>query len=170
MDAVLEMGNMSIPHRNAMDQMIQFWGKVAESVPKGYRMVREANYEWPEDVTPDGRQLRREPDLSVILLPSHKKGLCYTDTPVWIAEVLSPSTEAVDRGEKKELYAKIGVQEYWIVDITQGTVEVYILAECGDDGQELYFAERVDLHAQGQVRIHCLNLSVPSATLLDVNW
>ena len=48
--------------------------------------------------------------------------------PDWIVEVLSPSTEAIDRGIKFEDYAAHGVAEYWIIDSEKQTVEQYELA------------------------------------------
>jgi len=47
--------------------------------------------------------------------------------PDFIVEVLSPGTAAIDRGIKFEEYAANGVQEYWIVDPGQQTVEQYVL-------------------------------------------
>lgn len=42
-------------------------------------------------------------------------------------EVLSPSTEANDRGVKFEDYAAHGVGEYWLIDPQSETLEQYIL-------------------------------------------
>lgn len=42
-----------------------------------------------------------------------------------MAEVLSPSTTSRDRGYKKDLYARCGVREYWIVSPSEKSVEVY---------------------------------------------
>ncbi len=47
--------------------------------------------------------------------------------PDFVVEVLSDSTEAIDRGVKFEDYALHGVREYWIVDPSQGSVEQYLL-------------------------------------------
>jgi Uma2 family endonuclease len=47
--------------------------------------------------------------------------------PDLIVEVLSSSTEAVDRGIKFEDYAAHGVREYWLVDPEDQTVEQYVL-------------------------------------------
>ncbi len=47
--------------------------------------------------------------------------------PDFIVEVLSPSTEANDRGIKFVDYATHGVTEYWIIDPDRKTVEQYIL-------------------------------------------
>ncbi|MBX2998970.1 MAG: Uma2 family endonuclease [Caldilineaceae bacterium] len=48
--------------------------------------------------------------------------------PDFAAEVLSPSTEAIDRGVKLEDYAAHGVDEYWIVDPEHERIEQYLLA------------------------------------------
>jgi Uma2 family endonuclease len=45
--------------------------------------------------------------------------------PDFVAEVLSPSTEARDRGIKFEDYAAHGVSEYWIVDPETRVIEQY---------------------------------------------
>lgn len=47
--------------------------------------------------------------------------------PNLIVEILSPGTQKNDRGYKKELYEKCGVQEYWIITPTDETIEVYLL-------------------------------------------
>jgi len=47
--------------------------------------------------------------------------------PDLIVEVLSESTEALDRGIKFEDYAAHDVGEYWIVDPDQETIEQYLL-------------------------------------------
>lgn len=42
-------------------------------------------------------------------------------------EVLSPSTEKYDRGEKKELYRQQEIDEYWLVDWEKKQIEIYNL-------------------------------------------
>ena len=44
-------------------------------------------------------------------------------------EVLSRSTEVRDRGRKKAILARFAVPEYWIVDPTKNTSEIYVLRE-----------------------------------------
>ncbi|GAB4581414.1 MAG: Uma2 family endonuclease [Anaerolineales bacterium] len=47
--------------------------------------------------------------------------------PDFVVEILSPSTEAIDRGVKFEDYAAHGVGEYWIIDPDRETIEQYAL-------------------------------------------
>lgn len=72
-----------------------------------------------------------EPDI--IFFGIAKASLITPDTlkfpiPDLIVEVLSPSTEARDRGIKFTDYAAHGVGEYWIVDTVAETVELYRLS------------------------------------------
>ena len=45
--------------------------------------------------------------------------------PDLVIEILSPGTAYYDWLDKKELYAKFGVKEYWIVDPEKQTVEIF---------------------------------------------
>ena len=72
-----------------------------------------------------------QPDLIVVLAakrqiitPKKIKG-----APDLIVEILSESTEGIDRNLKKELYQKMGVPEYWIVDPADHIVEQHVLEE-----------------------------------------
>lgn len=47
--------------------------------------------------------------------------------PDLAVEVLSPSTEARDRGVKFEDYAANRVGEYWIISTEEATVEQFVL-------------------------------------------
>ena len=51
--------------------------------------------------------------------------------PDLVVEVLSHSTANRDRGYKKNIYAQYGVREYWIVNPTDRSVEIYLLKEGG---------------------------------------
>jgi Uma2 family endonuclease len=72
-----------------------------------------------------------EPDICFFGIA--KTALITPDTlrfpiPDLIVEVLSPSTEARDRGIKFADYASHGVREYWIIDTVAETVELYQLS------------------------------------------
>jgi Uma2 family endonuclease len=51
--------------------------------------------------------------------------------PDLVVEILSPSTCQRDLGIKRNLYAKYGVREYWIVDPEGQTIEVLSWTEAG---------------------------------------
>lgn len=51
--------------------------------------------------------------------------------PDLVVEVLSPSTVKNDRGHKKDVYEASGVKEYWIVNPSDKTIEIYLLNDNG---------------------------------------
>jgi len=74
-----------------------------------------------------------QPDI-VVVLREHAGILDEAGikgAPDLVVEVISPRTAERDRHYKKTLYARHGVREYWIVDPTEKTVEVYMLGERG---------------------------------------
>ncbi len=48
--------------------------------------------------------------------------------PNLVVEVLSPSTASRDRGEKKAIYERNGVDEYWMVDVIARRISRLVLA------------------------------------------
>jgi Uma2 family endonuclease len=73
-----------------------------------------------------------EPDL-LFVLNEHQDFLrdWVRGAPDLVVEILSPSTEARDRGIKLKAYARYGVGEYWIVDPNAQVIEVYRLTAEG---------------------------------------
>jgi Uma2 family endonuclease len=74
-------------------------------------------------VVPDLAGWRRErmpaiPDEAFFALP-----------PDWACEVLSPSTERIDRGRKLRIYAEAGVPHLWFVNPVERTLEVMRLRD-----------------------------------------
>jgi Uma2 family endonuclease len=49
--------------------------------------------------------------------------------PDLVIEILSPTTEHRDRGVKRKLYERQGVDQYWIVDLDAEAVEVWTFGE-----------------------------------------
>jgi Uma2 family endonuclease len=69
-------------------------------------------------VVPDLSGWRRE------RLPEKPKTAYIEVVPDWVCEVLSPSTTALDRGDKLTVYATSGVPYVWLVDPEGQTLEV----------------------------------------------
>lgn len=74
-----------------------------------------------EIVVPDVAGWRRE------RLATAPAGAFFTVAPDWTCEVLSRSTERMDRTEKMPLYASFGVQYAWIIHPLRRTLEAYRL-------------------------------------------
>lgn len=49
--------------------------------------------------------------------------------PDWVCEVLSPSTERIDRSRKLRIYAEAGVSHAWLVNPRERTLEVLRLKD-----------------------------------------
>jgi Uma2 family endonuclease len=73
------------------------------------------------------------PDIAgwrVERMPALPETAYFTLAPDWICEVLSKSTETVDRTKKLPIYAAHGVAHVWLIDPIAKTLEVHSL---GDD-------------------------------------
>lgn len=73
-----------------------------------------------------------QPDL--IFLSKEKMNLLDPEwgirgAPDMVVEIVSPSSYKRDHLEKKQLYAQYGVAEYWVVDPSYHSIEIYILQE-----------------------------------------
>ena len=65
------------------------------------------------------------PDMMVVCDPDKIRPTGVYGAPDLVVEVLSPSTMRNDRMRKKEVYAKCGVLEYWLVNPVDKSVEIY---------------------------------------------
>lgn len=66
------------------------------------------------------------PDASINCNTRDRKNISFTGVPRFVMEVLSDSTEVYDRTEKMQIYCKVGVSEYWIVDWRKKQVEIWM--------------------------------------------
>jgi len=92
--------------------------------PGGWIILDEPELHFPnetdEDVlVPDLAGWKRE------RMPKIPNAPYFTLAPDWVCEVLSASTEAVDRGEKMPVYGRAGVEWAWLVDPSIKTLEVF---------------------------------------------
>lgn len=88
--------------------------------PGGWKFLTEPELHLgPHVVVPDIAGWRRE------RIEPFPDGAFLEIAPDWIAEVLSPSTRAVDRTDKLAIYAEYGVKHCWYVDPLARTLEVF---------------------------------------------
>jgi Uma2 family endonuclease len=76
----------------------------------------------------DGKGRPIDPDLAGWRrerLPELPDTAAMEQAPDWVCEVLSPSTEAYDRGPKMETYGRHGVPRAWLVDPEERVLEAY---------------------------------------------
>jgi Uma2 family endonuclease len=89
--------------------------------PGGWRLLFEPEIELEahEIVVPDLAGWRRErmPEL-----PAERP---IRVRPDWVGEVASPSNRWRDRGRKADLYLRVGVPHYWIVDPDERSLEAF---------------------------------------------
>ncbi len=72
----------------------------------------------------------REPDILYVSKEhADRIGEQYYGPPDLAVEITSPSTRLTDRRDKFLEYAQAGVQEYWLVDPENKTVEVFVFQE-----------------------------------------
>jgi Uma2 family endonuclease len=89
---------------------------------------------WVIHVEPE-LHLGAQPDIVVPDLAGWRRGTLpegfldesddLTLAPDWVCEVLSPSTEKVDRGRKLDLYHREAVSHVWLLSPPLRTIEVY---------------------------------------------
>jgi Uma2 family endonuclease len=91
--------------------------------PGGWWILHEPELQLipKEPVVPDraGWRLERMPQLP--------ETVCFTLAPDWVCEVLSRSTEKLDRDDKLPYYAEHGVAQVWLIDPIDRRLEVHSL-------------------------------------------
>ena len=100
-------------------------GKTCEvyAAPFAVRLF-EQDGDSPEDV-----DTMVEPDITVVCDPSKLDDIGCKGAPDLVMEILSPSTQRHDKLTKFNLYQRAGVQEYWIIDPRDKSVQVFVLED-----------------------------------------
>jgi Uma2 family endonuclease len=119
--------------------------------PGGWILLDEPELHIADDVVvPDLAGWRRERfphDVDHLVDPAF-----LTVAPDWICEVISPSTERLDRARKAGVYARAGVHYLWLLNPMSRTLEIlrvedrrWLLLETYSD-QDRVRAEPFDVH------------------------
>jgi Uma2 family endonuclease len=110
----------SVPHAYAASVLgTKLGGPFHHTGPGGWVILDEPELHFGNDVlVPDLAGWRRS------RMPSAPAAAYITLVPDWICEVLSASTETLDRGKKLRIYAREGVVHAWLVDPLPHTLDV----------------------------------------------
>lgn len=102
------------------------------------------------------------PDVFVTCDARDKKNDLYKEHPLFIAEVLSPSTEAFDRGRKFSIYRQLeSLLDYWLIDIEKRFIDSFERLDNGDWVLRSY-SERDE-----SAVIRSLDIKLPVAAIYD---
>jgi Uma2 family endonuclease len=71
-----------------------------------------------------GQTTEPEPDVSIVLGSPDQFRTAHPTSAVLIVEV-SDTTVSYDRRRKGSLYARAGIEDYWIINLRRGWLEVY---------------------------------------------
>lgn len=90
--------------------------------PGGWTFIGEPELHLgPHVAVPDIAGWRRE------RLPAEAVEKAFIEVaPDWICEIISPSTEKIDKGDKRRIYALYGVEYLWFLDPRARTLEVFM--------------------------------------------
>jgi Uma2 family endonuclease len=103
-----------------------------------------------------------EPDVTVVAGGPRDYLASHPSRPALVVEVALASL-ALDRGEKASLYARAGVEDYWIVNLIDHVLEVYRDPEVNPDSPYGWrYGSALTLRAGDRVS----PLSAPSAEVL----
>ena len=115
----------ALPHTRAASVLDVLLGAAFDRAlngPGGWVILDEPELHFVNDVlVPDIAGWRRE------RLPHVPADAYLTLAPDWICEVLSPTTETIDRTKKLRIYARERVAHAWLLDPLQQTLEVLSL-------------------------------------------
>lgn len=111
------------------------------------------------------------PDASINCQVRSRRGNTFVNAPQFVMEVLSDSTKEYDRTDKKEIYRREEINEYWIVDWQNRKVEIYNL-DYDEKGEPQYFLfNTVTEKNKEELRIvHFPHVKVGFDELFDIEW
>ena len=119
---IVDMSNSYIEHSIVITNFISIVGsQMNNSLCRVFG--DNVKYKWAEN-----DNVPVIPDATINCDIKNRRATTFMGVPRFVMEVLSDSTEKYDRGEKKELYKKVEVAEYWIVNWRKRQVEIYILS------------------------------------------
>ena len=166
MDAlpIKDMANTYIEHSMVINNFVTTIGNQLKS--SLCRVFGDSvKYKWMEN---DNKPVI--PDVSINCDIKNRRSTNFLGVPRFIMEGLSDATENYDRNEKMELYKKVEVAEYWIVDWRKKQVEIYVLSpdENSIDDAEYKLISTITEQNKRDLKIHMFpNVKIDFEQLFD---
>lgn len=113
---IIEMSPEGAPHSSFCSEI----GEYLRRILGGQAKVREAHpITLPDNSEP-------EPDIAIVRNRStlYRDRHPYPEDIFWLIEI-SDSTLAKDLGIKKDLYASVGIVEYWVISLQESVLIVF---------------------------------------------
>lgn len=132
-----DMSKTYIEHSMVIDNfVIKIGNQIKDSLCRVFS--DGVQYQWKEN-----NDKTIIPDASIMCNIRDRRNVSFTGIPRFVMEVLSDATEEYDRNEKMDIYRKVGVSEYWIVDWRKKQVEIYMFDYKDDDTSYAYLFKKV---------------------------
>ena len=117
----------------------------------------------------DGEEKTVIPDVTINCRVHAKKGNSFFDVPRFVMEVVSKFTEKYDRGEKMEIYRKMEIDEYWIVNWEKREVEIYNLDYDENQEPQYHLFKTITENNKNELRIvHFPNIKIDFDELFNI--
>lgn len=111
---IIEMPTMNSPHATALELT---YDVLREVFTKDFAIRNQSPLDFGETFEP-------VPDILVIKGTARDFKKSHPQTADLVVEI-SDTTLSYDRNRKASLYAKFGIQDYWILNLRKQTLEVY---------------------------------------------
>jgi Uma2 family endonuclease len=132
------------PHGSVESRVLRVLGNFAAETELGEVLGSSQGFQLPSGDTV-------EPDCSFVAaarwrsMPAPVLGSFLEVVPDLVVEILSGSTASHDRGEKKAIYERNGVREYWLIDPRRREVTRFAAsAQLFDGGRVFVQGERLE--------------------------
>ena len=166
MDLNLQILDMSGARPEHSDVIVNFIAAIRKQLKNSTCKVYSDNvqYKWR---LKDGTDKTAIPDASINCQGKSRRGNSFINSPRFVMEVLSPSTEKYDRTEKMEIYREQEIEEYWIVDVKKKQVEIYEL-DYENDIPKYYLWNTISELNKNELKIiHFPNVKITFDDLFD---
>ncbi len=159
-----DMSGAYIEHSDVITNFVSMvYPQVKQSTCKVY--PDNVMYKW----TVEGNEKTVIPDATINCRIHAKKGNAFLDIPRFVMEVVSESTEKYDRGEKMDIYRKMEIDEYWIVDWRKRKVEIYSLDYDESENPVYVLCKEVTRENKADLEIlHFPNIKIDFDELFDI--